>query len=217
MDANTLKRLDETIKRLRDYDHYLARGRIFGPKLQQWIWRLWPVAAPVLFTYLTTLVFPSLRITELWAYIVAYGLYSVVLLWFVLFPYVGEGGFRWKRLILLGPAGDIDVRRPNMVLRWVPAPRANTYEAENRFFQTLGVPKPDEFPWDYAFMPQVFLLTPLALVLFVLAINIAIHTREPSWSILVGFVLFAASCFSIYCIMRSLSRVKRDRRQRGAA
>lgn len=216
MDANTLKRLDGIIRKLRDYDKSLTQGRIFGPKLQGWIWRIWPVAAPVLFTYLTTLGISRLRVAGLLGYIITYMLYLAVVAWFPLFAFVGEGGFRWKRLILLGQTGDTNIYRPNAVLRWVPGPQANTYEAENRFFGTLGLPKPDEFPWDFALMPQIFLLTPLALSFLVLAFDVGIQVKELGWPILIAVVLLLMFFFCLEFIRRSISKVRRERRQRSA-
>jgi hypothetical protein len=216
MDANTLKRLDNTIRKLRDCDRSLIQGRIFGSKLQGWIWRIWPVAAPVLLTYLTTLGISRLRVVGLLGYIITYMLYLALAAWLPLFTLVGEGGFRWKRLILLGQTGDTMIYRPNAVLRWVPGPQANTYEAENRLFGTLGLPKPDEFPWDFAFWPQIFLLAPLALSFFVLAIDIGSHAKGLGWPIIITIVLFGLSLLCLEFILRSISRAKRERRQRNA-
>ena len=217
MDANTLKRLDDIIRKLRNYDKSLTQERIFGSKSQAWLWRIWPVAAPVLLTYLTTLAHPSIKIAGLLGYIIAYVLWSAAVVWPPLFTLLGLGGFRWKRLVLLGQTGDTNIgMTSNAVLRWVSGPQANTYEAENRFFTTLGLPKPDEFPWDFAFMPQMFLLTPLALAFLVLGLDLAFSAKELGWPVLIAVVLIVLFVLCVHFIRRSISRVKRERRQRSA-
>jgi hypothetical protein len=48
------------------------------------------------------------------------------------------GGFRWKRLILLGQTGDMGIDPvTNAILWWTLAPQANTYQSENRYVQYL--------------------------------------------------------------------------------
>ena len=214
MDANTSKRLDDIIRKLRAYDKFLTQRRTLWLRLPGWIW---PVAAPALLTYLTTLVIPSLRVAGVLGYIIAGLLYFALVAGLPLFILVGLGGFRWKRLILLGQTGDMNIDvATNAVLRWVPAPQANTYESENRFFGTLGLPKPDEFPWDVVLAPPIFLLTPLALAFFMLALVFGISAKEPGWPIVIAVVLLVVFFFCLDFILRSISRAKRERRQRSA-
>jgi hypothetical protein len=217
MDKNTSKRLDDVITKLRDYDKSLAQRRTFWLRLPGWIW---PAAAPVLFTYLTTLAIPSITIigVRVLIYIAIYLLYVVLFAWLPLFGFVALGGFRWKRLILLGQAGDMKPEiATNLVLRWASAPQANAYEAENRFFGTLGLPKPDEFPWDLVLEPPPFLSTALVLSFFTLVLALCISAKEPSLPIVIAILIFVA-LFILYVrfILRPIFGAVRERRQRGA-
>lgn len=217
MDKNTSKRLDDVITKLRDYDKSLAQRRTFWLRLPGWIW---PAAAPVLFTYLTTLAIPSITIigVRVLSYIAIYLLYVVLFAWLPLFGFVALGGFRWKRLILLGQVGDMKLEiATNLVVRWVSAPQANTYEAENRFFGTLGLPKPDEFPWDLVLEPPPFLSTALVLSLFTLVLALCISAKEPSLPIVIAMLIFVAlSILYVRFILRPIFRAMRERRQRSA-
>jgi len=217
MDENTSRRLDDVITKLRAYDKSLGQRRTFWLRLPGWIW---PAAAPVLFTYLTTLAIPNITVigVKVLIYIAIYLLYVVLLAWLPLFGFVALGGFRWKRLILLGQVGDMNVEiATNLVVRWVLAPQASTYEAEDRFFGTLGLPKPDEFPWDLVLEPPPFLSTALVLSFFALVLALCISAKEPSLPILIAVLLFVA-LFILYVrfILRPIFRAVRERRQRHA-
>jgi len=217
MDANTSKRLDDIITKLRAYDKSLDQRRAFWLRLPGWIW---PAAAPILFTYLTTLAIPSITVigVKVLIYIAIYLLYVVLFAWLPLFGFVALGGFRWKRLILIGQVGDMKPEiATNLVLRWAPAPQANTYEAENCFFGTLGLPKPDEFPWDLVLEPPPFLSTALVLSFFTLVLALCISAKEPSLPILIAILLFVA-LFILYVrfILRPIFRAMRERRQHSA-
>lgn len=214
MDANTLKRLGNIIRKLRAYDKCLTQRRTLWLRSLGWIW---PVAVPVLSTYLTTLLIPSLRVAGVLASISTGLLYLASVAWFPLFIFVGLGGFSWKRLILQGQTGDMNIYiMTNTVLHWMSIPQANTYESENRLFRILGLPKPDEFPWDIALTPPVFLLAPLALALFLLALDISISAKELGWPTVIAVVLLVMFFLCLYFILRSISRTKRERRQRSA-
>jgi hypothetical protein len=213
MDANTSKRLGDIIRKLRAYDKCLTQRRTLWLRLLGWIW---PLAAPVLFT-LATVVIPSLGVAEIFGYVITGLLLFASLAWFPLFSFVGSGAFSWKRLILLGQVGDVNINiTTNAVLHWVPMPQANAYESENRFFRILGLPKPDEFPWDIMLTPPVFLSTALALVFLMLALYIGSSTKEFGWPTLIAVVFLVMFFFCLDFILRSISRAKRERRQRGA-
>jgi hypothetical protein len=57
-------------------------------------------------------------------YIATYLLGFVLFVWAPLYLCLALGGFRWKRLILLGQTGDMNIYVPNVVLRWVRGPQA---------------------------------------------------------------------------------------------
>jgi hypothetical protein len=213
MDANTSKRLGNIVRKLRVYDKSLTQRRALWVRLLGWIW---PPAAPVLFT-LATVVIPSRGLAEVFGYIVTGVLVFASLAWFPLFAFVGSGAFSWKRLILLGRAGDVNINIPtNTLLHWVPMPQANTYESENRFFRILGLPKPDEFPWDILLTPPVFLSAVLALVFLMSALYVGFSAKESGWPILIALVLLIMFFFCLDFILRSISRAKAERRQRSA-
>jgi len=214
MDANTSKRLGDIIRKLRAYDKCLTQRRTLWLRLLGWIL---PPAASGLFAYLTTVVIPSLGLAAFFGYIITGLLLFASLAWFPLFVFVGSGAFSWKRLILLGQVGDVYINiTTNTVLHWVPMPQANTYESENRFFGILGLPKPDEFPWDIVLTPPVFLSTALALVFLMLALYIGFSAKEFGWPMLIAVILLVMFFFCLDFILRSISRAKRERRQRNA-
>ncbi len=217
MEANTLDRLDIVITRLRDYDKRLAHRRAGWLKLPGWIWA---VAAPLLATYLSTLFIPGLEVAVagVLVRVATYLLLIAILVWFPLFTWGALGGFRWKRLILLGQTGDVNVDvATNAVLRWAPAPQANTYESENRLFETLGLPKQNEFPWDLVLSPTTVLSGPLALSVLILALAFSISATKLSWTILiVMFVLLFVFFFCLRSILRPILRAMRERVLRGA-
>lgn len=216
MDANTSKRLDDIITKLRDYDKRLAQRRTFWLRLPGW---MVAVAAPVLTAYLGTSVIPSLEVTagKVLGYIALYLLVIVSLAWAPLSLFGALGGFRWKRLILMGQDGDVNIDvATNAVLRWGLAPQANTYKSENHFFGTLGLPKSNEFPWDLVLAPDVILSAALALAFFMIALAIFISATEPSWPILIAVGLLAMFFLCLYFIQRKTFRAMRERKQRGA-
>ncbi|MCJ7575176.1 MAG: hypothetical protein MUO80_00560 [Dehalococcoidia bacterium] len=216
MDVNTLKRLDDIIGKLRDYDKSVFQRRTFWSELPGW---LWPVAAPILFTalykYLATLTVTAAGVL---VYIAIYLLFFVAFVWFPLYLYLALGGFRWKRLILLGQIGDVNIDIvPNAILRWMRGPQANTYESENSFFATLGLPKPDEFPWDRVLEPPLFLSSALVLSFFMVALAVSIPAKEFSWPLLIIDVIFIAFLLLyLRFIVRPISRDMRGRKQRQA-
>jgi hypothetical protein len=215
MDANTLKRLDDIIKKLGAYDKSFTQRRTFWSRLPGWVW---PVAAPILFTALYK-YFATLTVTAsgVLAYIATYLLGFVLFVWAPLYLCVALGGFRWKRLILLGQTGDMNIYVPNVVLRWVRGPQANTYESENRFFATLGLPKPDEFPWDRVLEPPPFLSTALVLAFFMVVLAINVPAKEFSLPLLIVDVVFVAFLILyLHFIVRPIFRAMRERRQRSA-
>ena len=217
IDGNALERLDVIIKKLRDFDKRLAPRRIGWLKWLGWVW---VVAAPLLTTYLSTFVIPSLpqiAVAGVLAYFVTYLLGFALLVWSPLFGLGALGGFRWKRLILLGQTGDVNIDiAANAVLRWMPAPRTNTYESENRFFETLGLPKPTEFPWDLVLSLKMLLLGPFALSVLILALALIISAGKPGWPVLIAVVLLFVFFFCLRSILRPISRAMRERAQRGA-
>jgi len=218
MDANTLKRLDVVIRKLHDYDKCLVHMRTRWLKLPGWIW---VVAATMLTTYLSTLVIPSPETAVAAGVLV---LLATCLLLFAslvgvpLFYFGALGGFRWKRLILLGQSGDVNIDvATNAVLRWGPAPQANTYGSENRLFETLGLPKPSEFPWDLVLSPTTVLLGPLALAALILGLAFSVSVTKPGWPILIAVVvLLFVFFFCLHFIRRTILRAMRERTQRGA-
>lgn len=212
MEANTLERLDIVVRKLRDYDKRLAHRRTGWLKLPGWIWA---VAAPLLVTYLSTLVIPSpeAAVAGVLVRLATYLLLIAILVWAPLFIWGVLGGFRWKRLILLGQTGDVNIDvATNAVLRWAPAPQANTYESENRLFETLGLPKPREFPWDLIFSPTTVLLGPLALAALILALAFSISATKPGWPILIAVVVLLFVFF--FCLRSTLRPIVRAIRER---
>jgi hypothetical protein len=216
MDASTSKRLDYIIRKLRTYDKSLTQRRTFWLKLPGWIW---PIAASLLTTYLGNLAFSHFEVTAsaVLVYIATYLLVIVMLVYLPLFSFFTLGGFRWKRIILLGQSGDVNIEiATNAVLRWVPAPQENAYEYEDRFFRILGLPKSKEFPWDLLLTPHIFLGATLALALFLVALASAIAITAPNWLILIPVVFFVLSLLCFRFTLRIISKVMRDRKQRSA-
>lgn len=214
MDANTSKRLSDIVRRVRAYDKCLAQRRTLLLGLLGWIW---PVAVPVLATYLTTLVIPSLRIVGVLAYTAIGLLYFAATAWFPLYIVVGSGGFDGKRLILLGQTGYINTDiATGAALHLVPMPEANTYEYENRFFGTLGLLKPEEFPWDIMLAPPALMSIALALAFFLLALAFLPAATEPNLAALAAVALFIAAVFCVYFVRRLIGREMRRRRERSA-
>lgn len=224
MDANTSKRLDNIIRKLRTYDKFFIKRKTFWSRVPGWIWRISAVVVPAVATYflpfLRSLTAPSVTVTfsVVLVYIAIYLLYVVLWVWFPLFVVGALGGFHSKRLILLGQTGNINIDiASNAVLRWVPGPRANTYEAENRFFGTLGLSKPEEFPWDLVLAPPPFLSTALILASFMVVLAFNISTKEPGLTILIIDAFFVALLFLyLRFILRPIFRAMRERRQRSA-
>lgn len=214
MDANTSKRLDDIIRKLRAYDKFLTQRRIFWLGLPGWVW---VVVAPVLTTLL--LGIPNITVTagELLGNIIIYSFFVVLFFWPPVYIFGALAGFHWKRLILMGQTRYINIDvATNVVLPWVLMPQANTYESENRLFRTLGLPKPDEFPWDLVLAPMPIMLTALALAFFLLALAFLIAATELSWPVLIAVVLLVASLFCIDSVRRLIARDMRERRQRSA-
>lgn len=216
MDANALKRLDDIIRKLGAYDKSFTKRRTFWLRLPGWIW---PVAAPILFTALYS-YFATLTVTAtgVLVYIAIYLLGFASLVWAPLYLCIALGGFRWKRLILLGQAGDINIGiAPNAVLCWVRGPQANTYESENRLFGILGLPKSAEFPWDCVLAPPQFLSAALVLALFMVVLAVNIPGKEFSWPLLIVDMVFVAFLILyLHFIVRPIFRDMRARRQRSA-
>ena len=218
MDAHALKQLDIVIGELLDYDKRLFHRRTGWLKLPGW---MWAIAAPLLTTYLSTLVIPSLEVTVagVLGLLVTYLLLIAIMVWAPLFVWGALGGFRWKRLILLGQTGDVNIDvATNAVLRWAPAPQANTYKSENRLFEILGLPKPSEFPWDLVLSPRTVLLGPLALAALILALAFSISAAKPGWPILIAVVvLLFVFFFCLRSTVRPISRAMRERVLRDAS
>jgi hypothetical protein len=213
MNKNEIKQLDTVIKNLRDFDKRLSPRRIGWFK---WFAGIWVIIAPLLTTYLTTSGLPNITkiagAGTLVSFLTYFG-YSMLLVSFPLFFYFGLGAFRWKRLILLGQIGDINIEiADSVVLRWTLAPQTNTYEYESRFFETLGLPKPREFPWDAVLSPAIVLLIPLAMSFFVFALLSA----KPGWFLLVSVVSLALFFLCLILIIRPISRARKNREQRGS-
>jgi len=218
MNSNTLKRLDTIITKLRDYDRLLTPRKTGWLKLPGGIWA---VVVPLLATYLGTRLIPSLEVSVV-GVLVRLGMYLLsigILVWFPSFNEVALGGFRWKRLILLGQTGDVNIEvATNVVLRWAPAPQANTYESENHVFETLGLPKPSEFPWDIILSPTKVLSGLLALGVLILALAFIISAiaLNLGWPLLIAVVFLFVFFFCLYDIRRSILRVMRERKLRSA-
>lgn len=216
LDANTVTRLEVAIKRLRDYDKRLLHRRTSWLKLLGWIWS---VAAPVILTYFSTLVIPTpeLAVAEVLVYVATYLLLFVLMVWIPLFYFGAIGGFRWKRLILLGQTGDVGIDLvTKAMLRWALAPQANTYQSENRLFASLGLPKPNEFPWDLVLSPKTVLGGALALASLILALALSISVTRLGWPILIPVILVFVSLFCLRFIIRPISRAMRERVLHGA-
>jgi len=214
MDANTSKRLSDIIRRVRAYDKCLAQRRTLLLGLLGWIW---PVAVPVLATYLTALLIPSLRVTGVLVYIAIGSLYFAVTAWFPLYIVVGSGGFEGKRLILLGQIGYINTDiMTGAALHLVPMPEANTYKYENRLFGTLGMLKPEEFPWDVMLAPPALMSTALALGFLLLALAFLPAATEPNLAAIAAVALFIAAIFCVYLVRRLIGSEMRRRRERSA-
>jgi len=215
MDANTRKRLDTLIRELRTFDERLPHGSTKWLKSLGW---LWAIVAPLLTTYLSTFVIANHRAVVA-GILVRLGTYLLMFALMVVFPlstFGALGGFRWKRLILVGQTGDVNTDVA-AVLCWAPSPLANTYQSENRLFETLGMPKPSEFPWDRVLLPQTLLLAALSLAFLVLAIAISISATKSAWPMIVAIVLVFVSFFCLRCILRAISTAIRERVKSGIA
>ena len=213
MDADTSKRLDDIIARLRAYDGCLAQRRALWLKVPGWIW---VVLAPILITYLKGTPDVTVTAAAVLTHIAIYVLYFVLLFWAPLSLFGALGGFHWKRLILVGQMGDMNTDiANNVVVRWGQAPQASTYQCENRLFGALGLPKPSEFPWDLVFAPTTVMLTALALAFFVLALAFVISVTELGWPVLIAVVLFIMSILCLRSVQHAILRTMRHRGGRG--
>ena len=214
MDANTSKRLDDIIKKLRAYDKFLIQRRTFWLGLPGW---LWVVVAPVLTTLILGIPNITVTVGELLGDIIIYSFFVVLFFWPPLYFFGALAGFHWKRLILMGQTRYISINvATNIVSPPVLMPQANTYEFENRLFKTIGLPKPDEFPWDLVLAPLTIMLAALALAFFLLAIAFLFANAEPSWPALIAVALLVASFGCIDSVRRLIDRDMRERRQHSA-
>lgn len=208
------KRLDNLIQRLRDYDYRLA------PRKSNWLnvfgW-IWGIVAPIVITYLSTLVIhPSTHITpgEVLIYIATYLMALAIIVQWPLFIFGVEGGFRWKRLILLGQSGEVNMDI-SAFIRWTKSPQANAYVSEYHLFQTLGISKPIEFPWDLVLSPLTVLGIPLALAFFIIGIAISIPMKGLSWVELIPFAFVAIGFVILFRVLRPIFKSIRRRQQNG--
>jgi hypothetical protein len=214
MDPSELKQLDDIIKELRYFDDRLWLRSLWWLKPVGWIWA---IALPLLITYLTTLLIQShgISATGILATFVSYLLFFGMIVYAPLFICGALGGFRWKRLILVGQIGDANIDiATNAKLHWLPAPESNTYQAENQLFEILGLPKPSEFPWDLVFTPTWFLLAVLALSALILAIALVIPMQAVEWLVLVPIALLIIFFMCLHFLLHHISKIKRERSQR---
>ena len=215
MDANTLKRLDIVIEEVRNINERLALRSTKWLKLMGWIWA---IVAPLLITYFRALVVPNSGsvVPIILVYLATYLLLFASLVWAPLFIIGALGGFRWKRLILVGQIGDVNIDiATDAVLRWMSAPQVNTYQSENRLFETIGLPKPSEYPWDLVLSPVTILLAALTLATFIMAWAFSIPATKLDWPILIAFVMLFVSFFCLRCMLRPILRAMRERVLRG--
>jgi hypothetical protein len=216
MDASSSAQLSAIIEKLRDYDKSLADKNTLLVKASGWVWR---VLLPAAATYVGTCIFPPTAVSAT-GFLAQLGLYIMVaalIIYGPLFVFGELGGFRWKRLILLGRTGDVNISiATDAVVTWVTAPQKNTYQIEDNFFDTLGLPKPTEFPWDAIMSPVTVLSTSLALAFLCMAVAmITASSNEFGWPSVAAIIFVIAFFLSLNSILRSYSRVMIDRRQRG--
>ncbi|MCK4579926.1 MAG: hypothetical protein KAU10_01155, partial [Dehalococcoidia bacterium] len=208
MDADTSRQLDDIIAKLRAYDECLTQRGALWLKVPGCIW---VVVAPVLITYLKGTPGVTVTTAVVLAHIAIYVLYFALFFWAPLFTFGALGGFHWKRLILVGQTGDMNTNiATNVIVRWGQAPQASTYQSENRLFGALGLPKPNEFPWDLVLAPVTLMLTALALAFFLLALAFVVSVTELGWPVLIAVVLFIASFFCLRSVQHAILRTLRQ-------
>ncbi len=195
-ETNASERLDTIIKKLRDYNERFATKKSVLPKLAGW---LWAIFAPLFTTYLSRFVLPHLEVSmngilvQIATYMILLGLMVGLPLYFL----VVLGGFRWKRLILLGQTGDVDVKLAAF-LRWTRAPLANAYQSENRVFEILSFPKPREFPWDQVLSPDKVWAAFLSFSMLLILLATLITVNQSNWVALL--IIMALTFFSVWVL-----------------
>jgi hypothetical protein len=215
MDVSASRRLSDLIGNVvRTYEACLAQGKIPLLGLLGWIW---PIAVPILATYFTTLFAPDLKVAGVLVQVAIGSVYFAATAWFPLYLVVGSGGFGGKRLVLLGKTGymvtDVMV---GPTLHLTPMPEANTYEYENRLFRTLGLLKPEEFPWDIMLAPPALMSTALALAFFLLALALLPAATGPNLAAITSVVLFIVTISCVAFVRRLIGRELQSRRERNA-
>lgn len=220
LDANELRRVETAIELLRDSHRRLAS------RTATWIRLLassWAIATPILIAFVTPLLTTyfqhpiALNIPSLLVNIGTFLALFALLLGGPLYLVVGLGGFRWKRLILVGQPGDVNIDiAADAVLRWTLAPSSNTYHSENRLFETLGLPKPEETPWDQMLSPLTIWLGAWAWGTFLFAWAIVIPSKQLGWPMLIAVALFVVCFLCLNWMVRLIARTAGERSQRGA-
>jgi len=212
MDTNTSRKLDAIIADLRDFRKRLAPINV---TLLNIFGGVWTLVAPLLSVYFSHIIGGQRSFSSTSLMVFAnYLLLISMLTWPILSTVGALGGFRWKRLILLGRTGDVDVSL-SAFIRWTKAPTTNTYQLETRLFQIIGLPKPIEFPWDTVLSPDKVLMFALSLALFIWSIAIFIQiavSNKLNWSLLIFLVFFGSSIFLFkHFLFDPIVRTKRER------
>ena len=217
MDVSTSVRLGIITRELEDYIRTIAPTKTLWMKLLGWLWFF---ATSLFSGYLVTIISSGhkLNIFLILTYLLIYiGLFAILFL-VPLFDSVVLGGFRWKRLILLGQTGDVNLDiSPSIVLRWNRAPSGNTYKSENHLFGILGFKKPNELPWDLVLSPRTIFLTIGALILLLFTVGaFIIAATKLDWSLLIGCIFLALFIACLYYIFTPIRKIMRDRAQHNA-
>lgn len=216
MEINSSKQLNNIIERLRNYDKKLANKSTLLNKIGTWIW---PVIVSIITAYFSRHVIPAngTTVTNVLTNI-ATGLFEfgvITYLW--VFGVGALAGFRWKRLILLGQAGEVEADGA-VIVHWISAPLSNTYQSENQLFEILGLPKPIEFPLDVALAPDKFLSAVLACGMFLYGWAVIIPAKQYNWPVWIAsiFVVLSMVLF-FFLIIQPLARISRQRMRNTAA
>jgi hypothetical protein len=209
--SDNQKRLDNIIRELKDFENRLSPKRPGWWKSLGWIWA---IVAPVVVLLIQGWIVSTHHITPSLILInIAIGVMLLAILIYIpLYCWGALWGYRWKRLILVGQTGDINAEfESSAVLRWLGAPRANTYQSENQLYEVLGLPKPLEFPWDMAFSPLTVMGLASLLAFFLFGLAWLIPQKNFSWIDLVPTVLILISIYSVPWSLRLIRRAKQKR------
>ncbi len=209
MNEDTRDQLEDAIAELRKFVEYPGYRNIRWLKLFTWMWTF---ASPILPIYISYVLSNSSTVIAILSGSITFLLIFILLVWAPLYLVVVLGGFRWKRLILVGQAGDVNIDiASNASLCWAIAPQANVYLSENRLYQVIGLPKPLEFPWDLILSPVSLFFSGLAISFLVLSVIVIIPAQQFDWRMVLSIVFLLLFILMIRFIVQPINRTKRVR------